>query len=150
MVGKQIHDSKAINGRIEGDYINLSTSRSMNEIGILSLKKYGRSILIYYQVIRALLTQHYEVCYLAISVSGLGLLRDFPLVMIGKLLCKKVVIHQHNKGIARYAYKSGFDFLYRHMYRNTKIILLSWYLYDEIAPYVKKEDVFICPNGIGE
>ena len=34
------------------------------------------------------------------------------------------------------------------VYRNTKVILLSWHLYQDIADVVKKEQVVICPNGI--
>ena len=36
------------------------------------------------------------------------------------------------------------------VYRNTKVILLSWHLYSDIAKVVKKEQVIICPNGIPE
>ena len=34
------------------------------------------------------------------------------------------------------------------VYRNTKVILLSWRLYADIEKVVKREQVMICPNGI--
>ena len=34
------------------------------------------------------------------------------------------------------------------VYKNAKVILLSWHLYPDIEKVVKREDVMICPNGI--
>ena len=34
------------------------------------------------------------------------------------------------------------------MYKNAKVILLSWHLFPDIEKVVKREDVMICPNGI--
>lgn len=46
MVSQQIKDSKLINDAFDGDYVNLGTSRKMEEIGKggvwLNLKKLGR------------------------------------------------------------------------------------------------------------
>ena len=36
------------------------------------------------------------------------------------------------------------------VYRNTKVILLSWRLYPDIENVVRKEQILICPNGIPE
>lgn len=40
-----------------------------------------------------------------------------------------------------------FRWLYKHAYKNAKVILLSWYLYEDISKVVKKENVIVCPNG---
>ena len=34
--------------------------------------------------------------------------------------------------------------------KGIKVILLSECLYDDVKKYVKREDVFVCPNGIPE
>lgn len=148
MVGKQIYDSLLINESVEGDYINLSTSRSVGEIGKVSCQKYIRALWVYGKVLGKLLRHRYDICYLAIAVTGWGLLRDFPLVLCAKMRAKKVVLHQHNKGVKTCREKPLYSWLYRRLYSRVKVILLSWYLYDEISEYVAKEDVFICPNGI--
>ena len=36
------------------------------------------------------------------------------------------------------------------VYKNTKVILLSWHLYEDISKVVKREQILICPNGIPE
>lgn len=148
VVGKQIYDSLLINRSVIGTYINLSTSRLMEEIGKQSFRKYGRALGIYFQALWQLSSRKYDICYLAIAVTGLGLLRDFPLVVCAKLFAGKVLIHQHNKGVSLYKDKFPYPWMYRKLYHRTKVILLSWSLYDEISDYVNKKDVFICPNGL--
>lgn len=40
------------------------------------------------------------------------------------------------------------DKLYRIFFKNIKVILLADALYQDVEKYVKRENVFICPNGI--
>ena len=44
--------------------------------------------------------------------------------------------------------KQPYKWLYPIVYKNTKVILLSWNLYEDISKVVKREQVLICPNGI--
>ncbi len=37
---------------------------------------------------------------------------------------------------------------YKRFFSNLKVILLAENLYKDMAKYVKREDVYICPNGI--
>jgi glycosyltransferase involved in cell wall biosynthesis len=46
--------------------------------------------------------------------------------------------------------KNPYKWLLPLVYKNTKVILLSWYLYPDIEKVVKKEQIIICPNGIPE
>lgn len=78
----------------------------------------------------------------------MGFLKDAPFVLLCKLFRRKVVIHQHNKGMSKCVDKQPYKWLLPLVYRNTKVILLSWYLYPDIEKVVKKEQVLICPNGI--
>lgn len=78
----------------------------------------------------------------------MGFLKDAPFVLLCKLFRRKVIIHQHNKGMSGCVDKQPYKWLLPLVYRNTKVILLSWYLYSDIARVVKKEQVMICPNGI--
>lgn len=148
VVGKQIFESKVINEAIDGDYVNLSTSRSLDEIGKRGGVKYLRVFFIYLNVLYRLCTNKYDLCYLAITVTSAGLLRDAPLVLLCKLFGKKVVLHQHNKGVSLFHNRRLYNWIYRKIYHNSKVILLSWYLYGDISKYVNKSEVCICPNGI--
>ena len=150
MVSQYIKDCKELQAEYICDFVNLSTSRSMDEIGKRSLMKYVRFISAYILTLWKLLTHRYALCYLAITCRGMGFLKDAPFVLLCKLFGRKVVIHQHNKGMSKCVDRQPYKWLLPLVYRNTKVILLSWYLYPDIEKVVKKEQVVICPNGIPE
>ena len=152
MVSQQIKDSKLINETFDGDYVNLGTSRMMSEIGKgglwLNAKKLCRFAGAFFRTFGLLLTRRYSLCYCAITCHGTGFLKDAPFVLLCKLFCRKIVIHQHNKGMANDVDRPIYRWLLPLVYRNVKVILLSWHLYPDIERIVRKEDVLICPNGI--
>lgn len=148
MMSQYIKESKLINNTFDCDFLNLSTSRKMDEIGKMSLAKVWRFCSSYFLLIGKLLFRRYDLCYLAITCHGIGFLKDAPFVLICKLFRKKVVIHQHNKGMSGYVDKPFYKWLFPFVYRKTYVILLSWKLYPDIERVVSKEQVLICPNGI--
>lgn len=152
MVSQQIKDSKLINEAFDGDYVNLGTSRKMAEIGKggiwLNFKKLGRFAMAFFKTFSLLLTHRYSLCYCAITCHGKGFLKDAPFVLLCKLFGRKIIIHQHNKGMANDVDRPLYRWLFHLVYSNAKVILLSWHLYPDIAGIVKKENVMICPNGI--
>lgn len=152
MVSQSIKESSVLNGAFEMDFVNLSTSRRMEEIdkrswGLL-LRKAGRFAASYLLTLWRLATRRYDLCYLAITCHGVGFLKDAPFVLLCKLFGRKVVIHQHNKGMAKDVDRPIYRWLLPMVYRHTKVILLSWRLYVDIEKVVKREQVMICPNGI--
>lgn len=150
MVSQYIKDSKLITDAFKCDFINLSTSRRMEEIGKRNIKKILRFITSYFILLLKLLTHRYDLCYLAITCHGIGFLKDAPFVLLCKLFQSKVVIHQHNKGMSNCVNRWPYRYLLPLVYHKTKVILLSWFLYDDISKVVKREQVMICPNGIPE
>lgn len=150
MVSQYIKDCKELHERFVCDFINLSTSRNIDEIGKNSLVKYLRFFSAYFITLFKLLTHRYELCYLAITCYGIGFLKDAPFVLLCKLFRRKVIIHQHNKGMSKCVDKQPYKWLLPLVYKNTKVILLSWHLYSDIEKVVKREQIFICPNGIPE
>ena len=150
MVSQYIKNSKELQDEFQCDFVNLSTSRNIDEIGKKSIMKYLRFIAIYFITFWKLLTHRYALCYLAITCHGLGFLKDAPFVLLCKLFRRKVVIHQHNKGMSKCVDKQPYKWLLPLVYRRTKVILLSWHLYPDIEKVVKKEQILICPNGIPE
>lgn len=148
VVSQQIKDSKLINETFDGDWVNLSTSRRMDEIGETTLAKPFRLLGALCNEFWLLMTRHYDLCYLAITCHGNGFLKDSPFVLMAKLFRKKIVIHQHNKGMANDVNRWPYRWLLPLCYKNAKVILLSWYLYPDIEKVVPRENVMICPNGI--
>ena len=152
VVSKQIKESKLINNEFKGSYVNIGTSRKMDEIGKSGLKLYftkmTRFIASFLRTFWLLLTHKYDLCYCAITINGIGFLKDVPYVLLCHLFRKRIVIHQHNKGMSRFINKPLYYLLYKLVYHNAKVILLSQYLYEDISVIVDKKNVMVCPNGI--
>lgn len=150
MMTDYIKNSERLNDSATMDWVNLSTSRSIEEIGKKSLSKITRFAASYFSVLGKLLTRRYDGCYLAITCHGHGFLKDFPFIMMCKMFGHKVIIHQHNKGMKPYVASRLYHPLLKLAYRNAQVVLLSWNLYPDIADIVKREQVVVCPNGIPE
>ncbi len=147
-VSDRIRLSGLINDSFDCSFVNLSTSNSVDEIGKTSIRKVFRHIGILFRLLGKLAKGRYDACYLAITCHGKGFIKDFPFIMLCKAFCKKIILHQHNKGmsgdIGRFPYRN----LIPHAYKDASVILLSERLYQDISTVVEKKDVFICPNGI--
>lgn len=148
VVSLQIKDSKLINDSFRCDWVNLGTSRRMDEIGKRTLAKPFRFIGSWLRTLWLLMTHRYALCYLAITCHGIGFLKDAPFVLLCKFFRRKIIIHQHNKGMSKDLDRWPYRWLLPLCYKNAKVVLLSWYLYPDIEKVVNKKDVFICPNGI--
>lgn len=148
MVGKYIIESAVINAHFTLDYINLSTSRNINEVGKNGIGKIINLIKIQLKLIRALCTRKYDLCYVTLTAAGPGFKKDLLVVVILKLFRKKIIYHFHNKGVAAGSKNRFNDRLYRYAFTNTKSILLAPALYEDFKKYLKKENLYICPNGI--
>lgn len=148
MMSQYIKDSRIIHEAFDCDFINLSTSRQMDEIGKMSWKKVVRFFSSYCMLISKLLMHHYDLCYLAITCHGVGFLKDLPFVLICKLFGRKIVLHQHNKGMSADVDRWPYRWLFPLAYNNTKVILLSMALYEDISKVVNRNQILICPNGI--
>ena len=148
MVSQYIKDSRVVNEAFDCDFVNLSTSRSMEEIGKGGIKKLFRFVAAYFEVLWKLITHRYSLCYLAITCHGMGFLKDAPFVLLCKLFGRKVVLHQHNKGMSRDVNRWPYRWLMPLVYRNATVMLLSWHLYEDISAVVKREQVVVCANGV--
>lgn len=150
MVGQFIKESEVINTTFDTDYINLTTSFSLDKIGKSGLGKYLTVLQIQSKIINVLISKKYDLCYMSFTAKGAGFYKDLFVVSILKLFRKKIIYHFHNKGVAQSSISRLNNFLYRVTFHNTQCILLSPHLYYDIARYVKKEDAYFCANGIPE
>lgn len=148
----RIKESKHINSRYNCSYVNISTSRSSAELYnfsfILLLKKGIRFVNSYLHVLWNLILYRPAICYLAITCHGIGFLKDAPFVILSKLFAKQIILHQHNKGMASYVGRPLYKWILAKVYHKTKVVLVSWRLYDDIKFIVKQEQVCIIPNTI--
>ncbi len=147
IAGQYIKQSILINEEFEADYINLATNKILSESGKGSFKKIFTFSRLLTQIITALSKKKYDLCYITLTSSGAGFYKDFIVVSVVKLFTKKIIYHFHNKGISDKENKIPAS-LYRYVFKNTKSILLSPYLYYDIQKYVSEKDIFYCPCGI--
>lgn len=148
MVGKYIHDSKLINGAFDCHYINLTTAKSLQDIGKGGLRKLWKFLCLLVQIIKSVRKLKPQLVYVTPNACGGAFYKDFVVVQLLKTMGCKVVVHYHNKGVKTRQDRWLDDKLYRRFFRGLKVILLAEALYDDVKKYVKREDVFICPNGI--
>ena len=148
MVGYYIKESQAINEVFQCKFINLSTSRTMDEMGKKPLQKIGRYFLILFNVMSHLIFFRPHLVYLALTAKGPAFYKDSVIALLAKLFQKKIVYHFHNKGVSTCQNYYVDNYLYKKVFNNSYFILLSKYLYPDIKKYVNKTEVFFCPNGI--
>ncbi len=150
MMGKYIREFKISCNSYEGRYLNLGTSRTLEEIGKGGLKKLLRYFVIIWKTGFNLMNYRPNLVYLTLTSKGKGFYKDTVIIIIAKVLRAKMVYHFHNKGVSTRQHKWLDNFLNKIVFNNVDVILLSEHLYPDIQTYVPKNRVHICPNGIPE
>lgn len=150
MVGYYIHHSELINSEYECYYINLTTASELEDIGKFKVKK----VFCFCQLLRKIHHSVKEIdpqlVYVTPNAKGGPFYKDYIVVMMLKKMGCKIVAHYHNKGVATRQDRWLDNLLYRRFFKGIKVILLGETLYQDIKKYVRREDVYICPNGIPE
>ena len=147
-VGLQIKNSTLINDDFDCTYINLSTSVTVDEIGKGSVNKIVRYFKMIFLILKNVLFNRPDVCYMTITSKSPPFYKDAILVLLLKLFNIKLLYHFHNKGVSEKQHKWFDNLLYRFVFKKSKVILLSENLYTDIKKYVDKSQVYFCPNGI--
>lgn len=148
MMGKYIHDSKLINDSFDCHYINLTTAKNLEDIGHFRVGKIVEFIGLLRRIRKAIKHLHPDLVYVTPNAKGGAFYKDFVVVEMIKAMGCKVVVHYHNKGVATRQDRWLDDKLYRKFFKGIKVILLAKALYPDVQKYVKRKDVYICPNGI--
>lgn len=148
VVGKQIYDSDKIKSNFECFFINLSTSKNVNDIGGLSINKIFVFFRILLKIFTKLMFGSISKVYLAPTVTKNGFFKDYIVVLVIKLFRVEKIYHLHNKGVSKRKKSKFIDLLYSSFFKNVKVILLSKKMYNDISDFVSLKDVYICPNGI--
>jgi glycosyltransferase involved in cell wall biosynthesis len=148
MVGQFIKESAKINQPFNARYINLGTSRSVNDIGRNPLRKVFGYLSILFSTLRQLLFRRPALVYMTLTAKGMGFYKDAIISLLAKWFGVPLVLHFHNKGVSNRQDHSLDHFFYKKIFKNTRVILLSKYLYPDVKKYVREADVYYCPNGI--
>ena len=151
LVGKFIADSKYINSGVKSKYVNLATSRSMQDLGKLSFLKFFFALKVVTGVCTAAIRFKPHLCYLTFASKGFAFYKDMIIIVALRLLGHRLVLHLHHQGVQEAIRrapwkKKAFRFAFGHS--NTYVMLLSKHLYYDVAEFVSREQVVYCPNGI--
>ena len=146
LVGAAIRDSGLVNDLFDARYINLSASVTLEEVGRFSFKKIRSVFRLVREVRRSVAQWKPDRVYLTPSCTMPGLLKDT--VIARAVRGSRVVLHFHNKGVAGHQDRFFYDCLYRMLFRDARIILLSQRLYPDIRKYVPENRISYCPNGV--
>lgn len=147
-MGKYIHDSKLINESFDCHYINLTTAKNLEDIGHFRLGKIVEFEKLLHRIRKAIKQLKPGLVYVTPNAKGGAFYKDFVVVEMIKSMGCKVIVHYHNKGVATRQDRWLDDKLYRKFFHGIKVILLAEALYPDVQKYVRREDVYICPNGI--
>lgn len=148
MVGQYIHDSKLINGEFDCHYINLTTAKNLQDIGKVGMRKLLDFFKLLKKIWHEVKVVKPQLVYVTPNACGGAFYKDFVVVQMLKRQGCQVVVHYHNKGVATRQEKWLDNVLYKRFFKGIKVILLSECLYDDVKKYVKRDDVFVCGNGI--
>ena len=150
MMGKYIHDSELIHEEFDCKYINLTTAKSLQDIGKGGIRKLWKFVCLLGKIVKAVIGFKPQLVYVTPNACGGAFYKDFVVVQLLKLMGLRVVAHYHNKGVATRQNRWLDDKLYRRFFKGIKVILLAEALYKDVEKYVSLENVCICPNGIPE
>lgn len=150
MVGKYIHDSLYINHAFDCHYINLATASGLEDIGKFKIGKVFSFARLLRRIRREVKSLHPQLVYVTPNSAGGPFYKDFVVVTMLKLMGCRIVAHYHNKGVATRQHRWLDNLLYRRFFKGIKVMLLGEALYEDIKKYVRREDVYICANGIPE
>lgn len=148
MVGELIKDSNMLNDAFHGRFINLILSKKVSDSGKASMKKLVRYLLIWSNLLGKLIHRKPDLCYYALTTTGSGFYKDVLLIVLLRLFRVKIVYHIHNRGIIQASKNKINHLFYQFVFKNSRVILLSPYLYHDLEKYVSHDRVEICPNGI--
>ena len=144
IMNSYVKNSKIINTEFDVSFINYNFTKSVSDIGQISIFKLIRFIKIIFKLIFVLIVKRPNLVYFPIVPFGISFFRDFIIVFILKIFRIKILFHLHGKGISEHYKKS--KFLYDFVFNNSSVICLSSFLTYDVSFFNSK--IYILNNGI--
>ncbi len=142
--------SKLLNEEYDFVTINLTTAKTIDNIGKISLGKYVRFIGIVAKTLGFLIKGKYCCTYVTLSPVGFAFVKDRFIVSIIRLFKVPIVLHLHGKGINKAISNGGLKIRrrYNQAFKNTHVICLSENLREDIKQINSYTKVHTVNNGI--
>lgn len=148
VMGGQLRDSARIREAFETEYLNLSASASLDEIGKGGLRKVSYVFRLLRQVRQILREWKPDLVYVTPTSTLPALAKDYLMVRLVRRYRCRIALHFHNKGVAARSGRWLDNWVYRHLFDGAEVILLSDLLRPDVDRYVPSERISICANGL--
>lgn len=148
LVGSAIRGSDLVKDAFDARFVNLSASARLEEVGRFSFGKSRSVFRLLKEVKRTVREWKPELVYMTPSSTMPGLLKDALTARLVRRKGCRTVLHFHNKGVSARQDRFLDDRLYRMLFKDARVILLSRNLYPDIRKYVPEERVSYCANGV--
>lgn len=148
LVGSRIRESELLQASFDAHYVNLSTSGSLQEIGRMGWRKVRSLLSLFRTLRREVRAFSPDLVYLTPTMTLPGFLKDWWIVRSLKRSGCRIIVHLHNKGAGAWKDRAWASRLYRSFFRDIRVIVLSERLFSDIEPYVSRDRVSVCPNGV--
>ena len=146
VMGEQIRTSALLPACCEARFINLSASETLEQVGRFSVRKIRPVFRLVDEIRRTVREWKPDLVYMTPSVTMPGLLKD--VLAIRAAGRSKRLLHLHNKGVEERQRRFILNILYRMLFQEAHVILLSRLLYPDIRKYVPEKRVSYCANGV--
>lgn len=133
-------------------FINLTLTTQFKEIGKITVHKIFLNLKLLFRIWWIELKPSTKKVYFSLSMTPLGILRDFTLNFPSLLFNQKRIIHLHGFTFFQ-TYRSSylFRFCFKHLTRNSQLIALCNTHKKELLkqiPHLKASHIFILPNTV--
>ncbi|MEM3091185.1 MAG: WecB/TagA/CpsF family glycosyltransferase [Candidatus Pacearchaeota archaeon] len=125
----------------EIERIIINKKGPLDSMGILNFKNFLWFIRSYIKTIKELIFFKPNLIYFELAPKGFAFYRDSFYVIIFKIFRKRILFHLHARGLEKNLYS-------KFIFRNTRIIILSKVLIEEVRDLFNKDKIYILPNGI--
>ncbi len=148
LMGDIVANSDALKKIFDIYVIPFKSSDSISDIGSFRFRKVMRAFFFGWRLLVGCILFRPDLVYFTLTPNGKAFYRDLVYVLIIKLARKRPVYHLHGKGVSEATRSLLAKRIYRWVFKNCSVILLSSLLYDDIAAIVGKDQCFFLPNGI--
>lgn len=143
-----VFNSELLDHRFSLQKIGISYAGSVKELGRFRLSKFAVFARTFFSLWAAMVFNRPAFIYFQPSITGATYLRDLVLILSGRLMGQRFILHFHGKGIRQAAERSSImRFFYRLGISGQHAIVLSQKQKDDIH-FLRPRSMAVLPNGI--
>ena len=147
VMNQHILESKEIQKQYNVSSIKISYGLSIRGLGKFNIFKILKIFKYIWSLFYKLFFFKPDIIFFTITPCGVAFLRDSIYVFIMKMFRVKIIYHLHGKGISKYYRRLIYKILYKYVFNNSKIILLSKKLEYDISNIVSSKHIYYLSNG---